>query len=295
MSRLPGWCSLLSCVALALHAPARAQGPDPTASNAIAPALEEQQKEQARVLFNEGLRFVEQEDWVSAESRFRSVLLLRASHVVAYNLASALSHLERLMEAAELLRAIVRDDTAEPGARSAAEQLLAEIEQRIGTLTLRIAGDSAGAVVRLDGAPLELSEQLITISVDPGVHDVVVERDGSQIASEVVRIGGEAPLQVSVTLSLPPRILPAAVAQAAQPVPASRPSAVGARTASSQPPRDEGSDDSILESWWFWTAVGAVAAGGVVTGVVLAGGGDSAPLRGDTDPAVLGGTVKAMP
>ena len=292
MSRFPGWCSLLSCVALALNAPVHAQGPE-LAPAAVDPALEQQQKEQARLLFSEGLQFVEQEDWVNAESRFRSVLLLRASHVVAYNLASALSQLQRLMEAAELLRAIVRDGAAEPATRSAAEQLLAEIEQRIGTLTLRIAGDSNGALVRLDGAPLELSEQLLTISVDPGEHHVVVEREGAQVASETVRIGGDAPLQVAVTLTLPPRILPAAVAQAAQPLHPPRNGASSSRTAPTSPRRDDGSDDSVLESWWFWGAVGAVAAGGVVTGVLLAGGDDARdPLRGDTDPAVLRGTVK---
>ncbi|HMI90953.1 MAG TPA: hypothetical protein VK509_06295, partial [Polyangiales bacterium] len=65
----------------------------------------------------------------------------------------------------------------------------------------------------------------------------------------------------------------------------------GARTAPADT-RDD-SDESIFESWWLWTAVGAVAAGGVVTGVLLASGGDEEPVRGDTDPPLLRGTVKA--
>jgi hypothetical protein len=296
MGRLPGWLSLVSCAVLALTTPARAQLPDPN-SPVADPVLEEQEKEQARLLFSEGLQYVENEDWVQAEARFRGVLLLRASHVVAYNLASALSHLGRLMEAAELLRGIVRDASAEPSARSAAEQLLAETEQRIGTLTLRVAGDSAGAVVTLDGSRLELGE-ILTISVDPGEHRVMVERDSRLVTSETVQIGGAAPLQVSLTLNLPPRIVPVAVARAAQPARQAPPgSAVGARTAPSDSAGDDDdSGDSIFESWWLWTAVGAVAAGGAITGILIARGGDDAdPISGDTDPPLLRGTVKAMP
>ena len=297
MGRLPGWFWLVPCAAFALAAPARAQLPDPS-SPVADPALEEQEKDQARLLFSDGLQYVESEDWVQAEARFRSVLLLRASHVVAYNLASALSHLGRLKEAAELLRGIVRDASAEPGARSAAEQLLAETEQRIGTLTLRVAGDSTGAVVTLDGSRLELSEQILTISIDPGEHRVMVERDARLVTSETVQIGGAAPLQVSLTLTLPPRIVPAAVARAAQPLPSpsAGSSAAGARTAPGGAPQRDDSDGSILESWWLWAAVGAVAAGGVAAGVLLARGGDDPdPIRGDTEPGLLRGTVKAMP
>src|SRR5712671_6532786 len=69
----------------------------------------EQSTDLARQLFNEGLDFVEHEHWAEVEDRFRRVLALRSSHVVSYNLASALMHLGRFCESSELLRAIVRD------------------------------------------------------------------------------------------------------------------------------------------------------------------------------------------
>jgi tetratricopeptide (TPR) repeat protein len=283
---------LVACTALALNGLAHAQVPGLHAPPGPDPQLEEQQKEQARLLFSEGLQFVEQGDWANAESRFRSVLMLRASHVVAYNLASALTHLGRVKEASELLRAIVRDGTSDASTRAAAGQLLAETEQRIGTLTLRVAGDATGASVQLDGAPLELGEQILTISVDPGEHHVEVLRDGLAVARQTVLIGGDAPLQVSVTLTLPPRIVPVAVAKAAQPATgAERDRSAGAHT-DADPARDS-DGESIFESWWLWTAVGAVAAGGAVAGVLLASGGADEPVRGDTDPPLLRGTVKA--
>ena len=43
----------------------------------------------------------------------------------------------------------------------------------------------------------------------------MVERDARLVTSDTVQIGGDAPLQVSLTLTLPPRIVPAAVAKAA--------------------------------------------------------------------------------
>jgi hypothetical protein len=221
-------------------------------------------------------------------------LMLKSSQVVAYNLASALTHLGRYMEAAELLRAVVRDATVEPSTHDAAQQLLTETEQKIGILTLRIAGDAQGAHATLDGSALELSEQLQTISVDPGEHRVVVERDGLAIATETVRVGGDSPLQAEVTLSLPPRIAPAAVAKAALPVRArpARASAAGVPADQPPPPEDRDEGGSILGAWWLWAAIGTVAAGGAVAGVLIATRGTADPVHGDTDPGVIRGTVR---
>lgn len=246
------------------------------------------------MLFNEGLQFVEREDWVQAEARFRSVLMLKSSQVVAYNLASALTHLARYMEAAELLRAIVRDATVEPSTHDAAQQLLTETEQRIGILTLRVVGDAQRAHAQLDGNALELSEQMLTISVDPGEHHVSVERDGVVLASETVHVGGDSPLQTEVTLTLPPRIAPVAVAKAAQPArrPAPVASAAGAPATAPETPSERDEGGSILEAWWLWAAIGTVAAGGAVAGVLIASRGPADPVHGDTDPGVIHGTVR---
>ena len=47
-------------------------------------------------------------------------------------------------------------------------------------------------------------------------------------------------------------------------------------------PRDD--DGGVLETWWFWTIVGAVVAGGVIATVLVATAGDSTeePLLGST-------------
>ena len=106
--------------------------------------------EVARQLFAEGLQFVEAEDWAGAEDRFRRVLSVKSSHVVSYNLASALRHLGRVTESSELLRVILRDATADATTHDAAQQLLSEIEPLIGSLTIRVSGETSGAELALD-------------------------------------------------------------------------------------------------------------------------------------------------
>src|SRR5882672_1974841 len=100
------WLIFLLCAPLWAAAPLRAQ------QQSSAP-ISAEATDQARQLFNEGLALVEHEDWAGAEERFRRVLALRSSHVVSYNLASALTHLERLVESAELLRGVARDPSVD--------------------------------------------------------------------------------------------------------------------------------------------------------------------------------------
>lgn len=56
--------------------------------------------------------------------------------------------------------------------------------------------------------------------------------------------------------------------------------------AGSQQPRDDG---SILEEWWFWTAVGVVVAGGITVALVAGSGGDTreGELTKGTDGVVI--------
>jgi hypothetical protein len=247
--------------------------------------------DQARQLFNQGLEYVEREDWAQAEDRFRRVLALRSSHVVSYNLASALMHLGRLVESSELLRAIVRDTTADVTTRDAATQLLSELEPRIGSLTIRVSGDARGAILHLDDKPIELSGSVQALSVDPGEHHVSLERDGAVLSTKSVEVGNQAPLQAELLLEVAPRVAPQAAASAL-PLSPNRPRAAFA-SSTSIPAPEPARSDSLVSKWWFWTSIGAVVAGGVVAGVLLANSGSQAqPVMGDTNPPVIRGQVQ---
>jgi hypothetical protein len=186
-----------------------------------------------------------------------------------------------------LLRVVLRDPAVDSTTRDAAQQLLTEIEPRIGSLTIRVTGDASNTSLSVDDKPLELSAAVQAISVDPGLHRVMLQRDGAIVAQKEVRVGGDASLQADVTLELTPRIAPeTAVTRSA-----SRPRAAPIMAE----PRDEAQadSDSLLTKWWLWAGVGAVVATGVVVALVAMPSSESAtPVQGNTDPPFVRGRVQ---
>jgi hypothetical protein len=263
-------------------------------AHALPPAQAEADKsvDEARQLFGEGLEFVEREDWANAEDRFRRVLALRSSHVVTYNLASALMHLGRLVESSELLRAIVHDPAADATTLEAAKQLLTETEPRIGSLTIRVSGDTTGASLRLDDKPIDLTGPVQTLSVDPGEHRVAVMHGATEMAAKPALVGGDAPLQVEVALELPSPVAPVSVAHAAVVAANTQAPAAASEQATPVSPVDQPTSHSIFSSPWFWVGVGAVVAAGAVSAVALAPATKASPVSGDTSPQLIRGTVR---
>ncbi len=157
---------------------------------------------------------------------------------------------------------------------------------------MRISGDATGTALRVDDKEVELSGPALTISVDPGTHQVTLDRNGTEVAHKTAEVGGEAPLQVEVAFELPaPRVSPQAVARAAAPAP----QAPASQVEPSTPPMDRepaaARSGSLLASPWLWAGVGAVVAGGVVTAVLLAPAAKASPVAGDTTPPVISGRV----
>ena len=274
---------------LAAVAPVHAQG---TPSAAAAPAeptaaAPEEQLEQARKLFEEGLAHVEVGNWVAAEQAFRSVLVMRSSPVVAYNLASALARLGRLIESAEMLRAIVRDADVDAATRDPAQHLLSEIEPQIGSVTVRVIGETDGLTLRLDDRTLSAGDLVQSISVDPGVHLVAADRAGKTLASQEVNVGGAAPLKTEVTLDVreKPKQAPAPDLRVLK--------------LPSEQPQDERTHDDGHSAWsspWLWSGAAAVVlvTAGVITVLALSGNAQQAdPIGGNTDPPVVRGIVVA--
>lgn len=276
-----GWLALLVCVLIGAGVPAAAQSTFPDASA----------DETARELFGEGLEFVEAADWVQAEERFRRVLALRSSHVVAYNLASALVNLGRPVEAVELLRSILRASDADVPTRDAAQQLLLQTEPKIGTLTIRVSGDMSGVRFALDEKPLELTAQVQTISVDPGEHTLTAHRARTPLAFERVAIGGTEPLQAELAIALPVRIAPE---RALRRAPKEPPAPVVARTEPMPEPATDEEESSGGGGFWLWAAGGAAVAAAAVLTVMLVSSnhGEAAPVTGDTDPPLVRGRVR---
>ncbi|HEY6879800.1 MAG TPA: hypothetical protein VI299_17350 [Polyangiales bacterium] len=251
------WPSLLLLLIVGLSA----------ASMRPAHAQDARQSGLARSLFEEGVSLGDRGDWVGAEDRFARAYSLKPTSAVAYNWASALIELRRLVEARELLYAVQRDQAASAELRRAASDLLESNAPRIAHLRVHVStagGD--GLTVDLDERPLPRAAWGVPSPVDPGSHTVVLRERGDERARANVTLAeGE---QRDVALSFEHR--------AAAPAPPVAPSA---------PSRDQ----PLYKNWKLWTAVGAAVAVGVVVAVVVVAKHDDGaqPAHGNAMPGVI--------
>lgn len=236
-------------------------------SGAIAQTDEE--LEEARALFGEGVEATQDERWADAADRFRRVMRVRSTGQVKYNLALALSHTGELAEAAVLLRDVVDDRELDRRTRRDARRLLDEIEPRLGHLTVRVTGDEGGLAITLDGEPLGLDRIGTPIEVDPGTHRLAARRGDRELGSRSVTVAEGESAEVSL------------VAAAVQVEPDDE---VPILTDEPTAPVSSG---NVLEEWWFWTIIGAVVVVGVGVGVGVAVGSGPSPVQGNLSPGVL--------
>lgn len=233
-----------------------------TRAAAQAPTSDRARTEAARTLFEEGLELVDQERWQDAAERFRRALALRPSPVITFNLASALAKQGQVIEASELLRALVKDESTNDETRDAATQLLAEVERQIARLTIEVRGELAGHTVSLDARPLHAAEIGVALPVDPGSHRVDGKRGELALFSREYSL--EPGASRLVTLDLP--------AASGRPV-----ASTNATTAA---PEGHAEQEGGGGQWVPWAAAGvvAVAVAVVVIVVVTSGGGNSGSM-----------------
>ena len=171
---------------------------------------EEQATERARTLFAEAIELADADDWARAVHRFRSALEYHDAPTIRFNLASSLSHLDRLLEALEELDRVTADSTADAALQAAAEQLRSQIEPRVGWVFVAVDGNVPDARVTMDGQAWDHAGELAR--VDPGIRNVRLLRGTEELAHAEIDVpdGGEA------RVTLRPAISPAAVAANAE-------------------------------------------------------------------------------
>ncbi len=224
----------------------------------------------ARDQFQQGVRFARRGQWQDAADRFARALELRETPQIRYNLAESLFHLGRLVEASEHVAILERDsDVPRDVARSHAA-LRERIDEKVGRLTIGVAGAGPSIRVTLDGRDVPAAIFDRPMPVDPGRHVVRLLQGDREVQSEEVLVPEGASAEVSLEAPAPPT--PREVAEAAAPAPPEAPAR---------------EPDGGGVSPWVWVAIAAaVIAGGVVTGLVLLGG-EGDPTQGDFDPGVL--------
>lgn len=194
----------------------------------------------ARALFEQGLAFLDAQQWALAADRFERARALRPSPQITYNLTTALIPLGRLVSASELLSRLSRDPEAPAEVREAAELRRRQLAPRLATLLITRGPGLDDAALRLDGRPLDEALIGVPFPVDPGVHTVSALRGDREVAFSTVDLGEGA--AGSTRLERP-----------------------GGRD------RARGRGRWVARQWWFWTILGTVVAGGAITAGVLVG------------------------
>ncbi len=184
----------------------------------------------------------------------------------------------RLVEGAEAYRRFIRQARRGRPARHrpAAEQALADLETRIPVVELRILGFEEGDVLSLDG--WELSQAVLDeeLPVDPGEHQVTVDREGHEqlVVDFAVSEGATREVVVDATPEHWPPI-------------GGRPSPEGDPILGGGGGEEvDGGGGSILASPWFWLIAGLVVAGGATAAILIAtsSGSERDPVMGNLPP-----------
>lgn len=158
----------------------------------------------ARSLFDDGLRFVDQQQYAEAEDRFRRSLELRWSGPVAYNLALVEIERDNLFLALDLLRRVARDDGSSAEVRQAAREKVVELEPRMGRLSIQLVGVEDGVRVAIDGHRVPAPALGVPMPIGAGEHRLQAFRAGRQVAEQVITVTAGAEHTVELTIAPTP-------------------------------------------------------------------------------------------
>jgi len=214
----------------------------------------------ARALFDEGLRFVDSENWLEAQDRFGRVLTLRYSAVAAYNLGLAQARLGHGVVAAASLRRLLTDPNLDQKVRERASALLNDVEAHFAWLKVRVLGDCKDCSLSLNDDEWPWAVVGVAVPVDAGSYALRLHAGGRVLSEERLEIAPAA--HVEATLRAGPVAAAAPRSGAAPAASAARAQALSADAA-----RD-GHEPSILASGWFWGAMGVLAIG-ATTAIIL--------------------------
>jgi hypothetical protein len=242
-------------------------------------------------LLDRALDAFEAQDYARARELFEAAYEIRPNARVLRGLGISALHLERFTVAKRELTEALRE-TKQPltaNQRDGVTELLSWMQLNLGTLQLHL--QPAKARVLLDDDAVTATELVLK----PGAHRVHVSADGfaSEEHSVEIAVGREQTLDVSLAKNVEKSAPVAAVSasEAAATVPIAEPESESTPPlARVGEPAHDSESSSVLESWWFWTAVGVVVAGGVATTVALT---STAPAK-SYEKGGLGGVIMPL-
>jgi tetratricopeptide (TPR) repeat protein len=252
------YCVLCLIASLVLSQIALAQTQAAPAESAV--DVEARNTTMARALFDEGLKYVDSEQWEQAQDRFGRVLSLRYSAVAAYNWGLALARLGRGVVAASALRRLLTDVNLDAHVHEHASSLLREVESRFSWLNVRVQGECAGCEVVLNEQLWPWAAIGVFVPVDAGNYALRLRLGNNVLAEQRLTIAATERVEATLASGHPAN----AVATGAN---TSRPGNL--MLVATPQPAVETRRSSLLTSGWFWGAMGVLvigAAGAIVLG-----------------------------
>jgi len=213
----------------------------------------------ARALFDEGLKYVDSEQWEQAQDRFGRVLTLRYSAVAAYNYGLALARLGRGVVAASTLRRLLTDANLDPHVHEHASSLLRDVEARFAWLNVRVQGECKGCEVSLNEQIWPWAAIGVFVPVDAGSYALRLRLGSNVLAEQRLSIAAAERLEATLSSGHPAASAAASSEQARPGNPMVAPAPQLAT---------ERSRGSVLKSGWFWGAMGVLVIGAAGTAVL---------------------------
>ena len=227
----------------------------------------------ARSLFQRGIELSEAERWEEAADHFARAHALRPASGIAFNWATALAALGRLVEARELASRVRDDADADAGLRAMAAAMVDDIAPQLGRVVVNVQGGGPTVAYYRDGQALPAAAVGVEIPSDPGAHRLTAVRDGATVVDQSyeVRAGEVTPVDV---------VVPAAAADTSILDGDGDSAEDGSATAA----EDGG---SIWTRWWLWAGFGLLATGIALVAIGFSDLGPPAPIQGNSNPTVL--------
>lgn len=178
-------CGAFAAVPLAAVTPTTAHAQDDEAAR-------------ARAAFDRGTRRFTARRYQQALEAFEEAYSITPHPAVLFNVASCYDKLDRATEAVNTYQRYLRErgDDVEPARRRDVQSALARLRREVSLL--KIVPPSPGAVVTLDGAPIEIGADPLAVS--PGTYVIASTDDGREAREEVAALAGET---VEVVLTFP--------------------------------------------------------------------------------------------
>lgn len=224
----------------------------------------------ARAAVQEGARLFEAKEYEAALAQFQAAYALVASPKLRYNFGLSYLAMGRKPDALEAFESFLRDTPDPPPVQKlkAAQQVQAlRKELMIVSLTCNV----NGAKVIIDGRLRGFTPLTEQVPLEPGEHELLVEREGSHDPSRQL-VSGKAGEIVPLSVTLKQQAAREPETLAAAPVETVRTQPLIMTAA--PPPAPEAKP--FYTRGWFWGAVGVVALA-AAAGVFLAFRPDDSP------------------